>query len=54
MLCYLSDLQPPIAGRRIDWGYEQARRFPEIQALRLEEGSNGLLLKIMNRFQMLS
>ena len=37
----LSDLQSPIAGRRIDWGYEQARRFPEIQALRLEEGSNG-------------
>lgn len=38
----LSDLQPKFAaGRRIDRLYDQARRFPEIQALRLKEGKDG-------------
>ena len=38
----LSDLQSKFAaGRRIDRLYDQARRFPEIQALRLREGKDG-------------
>ena len=38
----LSDVQSKFAaGRRIDRLYEQVRRFPEIQALRLKEGSDG-------------
>ena len=38
----LSDLQPKFAaGRRIDRLYDQARRFPEIQALRFKEGRDG-------------
>ena len=37
----LSDLQSPLAARQIDWGYEQAYRFPEIQALRLDQDTSG-------------
>lgn len=29
------------AGRRIDWLYDQVRRFPEIQVLRFKEGRDG-------------
>ena len=34
----------PIAGMRIDWAYEQLYRFPEIQAVRLEDNPPSRLI----------
>ena len=40
----LEEMESPLAGMRIDWAYEQAYRFPEIQAIRLDNDSNNQLM----------